>query len=274
MDAKLQRRVQRYGWDAAAPLYQDAWSEQLKPAHDLLLELAALKQGMRVLETACGTGLVTVRAADFVTPGGSILATDIADEMVKETAKHAVSRGFHNVETARGDAEDLAVEAGSFDAALCALGLMYVPDRLKALSKMRQAVKPGGHVAALVWGERRNCGWAEIFPIVDAQVNSEVCPLFFSLGAPGALAAAMTSAGLSHIEERRQVTELVFPDEEALLFAQIDGGAVALAAKRFSLESRREVRGSFLRSVSQYRRDDGSYAIPGEFVAAAGVCPT
>jgi ubiquinone/menaquinone biosynthesis C-methylase UbiE len=271
MDAKLQRRVQRYGWDAAAAVYESAWREQLKPAHDALLEMAALKPGMRVLEIACGTGLVTMRVASCVTPGGSVFATDIADEMVTEAANRAISNDFHNVETARMGAEDLGVEDATFDAALCALGLMYVPDPIKALSEMRRAVKPGRRVAVAVWGERRNCGWAEIFPIVDSHVNSEVCPLFFSLGIPGTLTAAMTSVGATQIEERRHAVELKFPDQEALLSAQIDGGAVALAAKRFSPETRREVSAAFLESVSKYRRDDGSYAIPGEFVTAIGI---
>ena len=66
--------------------------------------------------------------------------------------------------------DDLAVEEGSFDAAVCALGLMYVPDPGRAAVSMAKAVRSGGRVVATVWGERRNCGWAEIFPIVDARV--------------------------------------------------------------------------------------------------------
>lgn len=271
MDAKLQRRVQRYGWDAAAQTYESAWGEQIRPAHDALLELVALKPGMRVLEIACGTGLVTLRAAGAVAPGGSVFASDIANEMLAETAKNAVSRGLQNVETARMEAENLVVEADCFDSAICALGLMYVPDPVKALTEMRRAVKPGGGVAAVVWGERRNCGWAEIFPIVDSHVQSDVCPLFFSLGPPGALVAAMTSAGLVRIEQRRQAVQMEFPDSETLLSAQIEGGPVALAAKRFSPEIREKVNSAFLASVAEHRRDDGSYSIPGEFVTAVGL---
>jgi len=271
MDARLQRRVQRYGWDAAAPTYESAWSEQLRPAHDVLLDMVALRPGMHVLEIACGTGLVTTRAACAVAPGGSVFASDIADEMVAETSKHAASRGLQNVETARMEAEKLAVEDNVFDAALCALGLMYVPDPVKALAEMCRGVKSGGRVAVTVWGERRKCGWADIFPIVDAHVQSDVCPLFFSLGGPGALVIAMASARLSQIEQRRQEVGIVFPDEESLLFAQIDGGPVALAAKRFSPGIRQEVNTAFLASVSEYRRVDGSYAIPGEFVTAVGL---
>ena len=271
MDGKLQRRVQRYGWDAAAPVYESSWGERLKPAQDTLLVMATLKPGMRVLEVACGTGLVTLRVAESVMPGGSVFATDIADEMVTETTTQAASKGLNNVEAFRMGAEDLAIEDGSFDAALCALGLMYVPDPDKAISEMRRAVRQGGRVTVTVWGERRNCGWAGIFPIVDAHVQSEVCPLFFSMGAPGALSSAMTSVGLTNIKERRHAVDLEWPDEQSLLSAQIDGGAVALAAKRFSLETRREVETAFLESVSEYQRNDGSYAIPGEFVTVAGL---
>ena len=61
-------------------------------------------------------------------------------------------------------------EEGGFDAAVCALGLMYLPDPGEAVASMARATRPGGRVVATVWGERRNCGWAELFPIVDARV--------------------------------------------------------------------------------------------------------
>ena len=56
MEPSLQRRVQRYGWDKAALYYESAWQHQLRPAHDLLLEMAALQEGEKVLDIACGTG--------------------------------------------------------------------------------------------------------------------------------------------------------------------------------------------------------------------------
>jgi ubiquinone/menaquinone biosynthesis C-methylase UbiE len=270
MEARLQRRIQRYGWDAASQAYDNAWASQLRPSHDALLKIASLHPGMRVLEIACGTGLVTMRIADTVLPGGSVFATDIAGEMVTETTNQAILRGFDNVEVARMEAENLPLDDDSFDVAICALGLMYIPDPVRALEEMCRVVKPGGIVAVTVWGERRNCGWAGIFPIIDAQVKSEVCPLFFSMGVPNALAISMESAGLGQLEQRRQAVDMIFPNDDSLLHAQIDGGAVALAAKRFSRETREEVDSAFLASVSAYRQEDGSYKIPGEFVSAIG----
>ena len=245
--------------------------DQLRPAHDLLLDMALLEPGMRALEVACGTGLVTLRIAEQVWPEGSVYATDISGEMVTATAAQAALKGIDNVSTARADGEALDVEDATFDTAICALGLMYVVEPVNALAEMRRAVRPGGRVTVTVWGERKRCGWADIFPIVDAEVSSEVCPLFFSLGAPGALANAMTAAGLGQIEERRLPAILKFPDEDAVIEAQIDGGAVALAAKRFDQDTRQRVNTAFLESVAAYRQADGSYEIPGEFVTATGV---
>ena len=78
MDARLQRRVQRYGWDKAVEYYENSWKEQLEPAQTRMLEVADLKSGERVLDTACGTGLVTLRAASLVGSGGEVIGTDIS----------------------------------------------------------------------------------------------------------------------------------------------------------------------------------------------------
>ncbi|HEY6633935.1 MAG TPA: methyltransferase domain-containing protein [Rhizobiaceae bacterium] len=267
MEAKLQLRVQRYGWDAASELYEDGWRGPLAPAQQTLLRVADIRPGERVIEAACGSGLVTRALAEAVGPSGHVLATDLSQNMVDLTARHSVGYGW--VETARRSADDLGGE-GAFDLAACALGLMYVPDPGKAVSSMARAVKPGGRVVATVWGERRNCGWAEIFPIVDARVVSEVCPLFFASGAPGSLKRDFEQAGLRGTEEHRQREELEFADERALLSAMLLGGPVALAVKRFTPEIMAEVEQEFLASVKDHRAADGSYRIPGEFVTVIG----
>jgi len=82
MQPKLQRRIQRYGWDKAVDEYEPSWKQQLQPAHRYLLQMTALRPGERVLDVACGTGLVTLQAAAQVGTTGSVVGTDIADKML------------------------------------------------------------------------------------------------------------------------------------------------------------------------------------------------
>ncbi|PWJ21623.1 class I SAM-dependent methyltransferase [Jannaschia seohaensis] len=270
MDARLQLRVQRYGWDAAAPHYHESWEAQLRPAHDRLLDLAGAGQGQRIVETACGSGLVTMRLAAQVGPDGQVLATDLSEQMVRDLRMRLARTGMANVETARMAAESLDIPDAAFDMAICALGLMYTPDPGQAVAEMARVVRPGGTVAATVWGERRNCGWAEVFPIVDARVASDVCPLFFGTGGPGSLARLFEAAGLVGLREHRHAEVLVFGSDAEVTDAVLLGGPVALAVKRFGAEVWEEVRQEFLASVAGFRQADGSYRIPGEFVTVTG----
>ena len=268
MEARLQLRVQRYGWDKAAPHYEDFWSAQLRPAQDLMLELAALQPGERVLDIACGTGLVTFRAADAVGTAGFIAASDISESMVAAVAAAAAARGIAG-DFRRMDAEVLEHPDGGFDAVLCALGLMYVAEPPNALREMRRVLRPGGRAAAVVWGARRNCGWAEIFPIVERRTASDVCPMFFQLGTGGTMADQFRAAGFDDVREERISVPIVFPTADSAVGAAFIGGPVALAHSRFDSATRWSAYTEYLESIDAYRRGD-AYHVPGEFVAVVG----
>ena len=269
MQAKLQRRIQRYGWDRAVNDYEQAWRRQLEPAHTRLLEMAHLQAGEQVLDVACGTGLVTLRAAQQVAPNGIVVGTDIAEKMVEQARHTATVQHVHNVFFDRMGAEDLQLPDGLFDVALCALGLMYVPDPVQALREMYRTLKLGGRAVAAVWGQRARCGWAEIFPIVDARVKSEVCPLFFLLGSQDLLARNFEKAGFKDVVTQRLATTLCYASAEDACGAAFAGGPVAMAYSRFSETTRQEAHAEYLASIEPYRIGDG-YAIPGEFVVVSG----
>ena len=74
--------------------------------------------------------------------------------MVNLAAEEARTLGLAQVRFERMDAEALTFDAATFDVALCALGLMYVPDPLKALTEMHRVLRPGGRAVAAVWGAR------------------------------------------------------------------------------------------------------------------------
>jgi SAM-dependent methyltransferase len=216
--------------------------------------------------------LVSFRAADAVGETGAVVGTDISGEMVETARRNAARRGIGNARFERCDAEDLDLDCDPFDAALCGLGLMYVPDPVKALAEMGRLLKPGGRVAAAVWGARAKCGWAEIFPITDACVASEVCPMFFHLGTGAMLAHSFTQAGLSGIRCQRLEVTLTYASADAALGAAFRGGPVALAYNRFDEATKQAVHTAYLDSIAAYRNGEG-YEIPGEFVATIGENP-
>ncbi|MHB1326798.1 MAG: class I SAM-dependent methyltransferase [Gemmatimonadales bacterium] len=272
MDSRLQLRVQRYGWDRAAPDYERGWAAQLRPAQDRLMSLAALGSGERVLDLACGTGLVTLRAAEAVGPSGSVVATDISDAMVAAVTAEAARRSLTWVTAHRADAESFPFDDASFDAVLCGLGLMYAPDPLGSLAGALRVIRPGGRFVAAVWGARNKCGWAEIFPIVERRVASEVCPLFFQLGTGDALRLAMEAAGYGSVTVEHLETILEYDSADTALAAAFLGGPVAMAYSRFDQPTRSDVQGEYLESIAPFRHGEG-YRIPGAFVVARGDKP-
>jgi len=272
MDPRLQRRVQRYGWDLAAADYEPLWQAQLAVAQDALLERAALAPGEHVLDVACGTGLVTFRAGRAVGPRGRALGVDLSSGMVEAARRRAPDPQAPPVAFARMDAEALDLPDAGFDVALCALGLMYVPDPARALAEMHRVLRPGGRIVLAVWGERARCGWSAVFPIVDAEVASDVCPLFFSLGQGDALAQLCCAAGFAAIAHQRIPATLHYPDTDAACDAAFVGGPVALAWSRFGPDVRARVRERYAVAIAPWR-DGSGYAIPGEFVVASGAVP-
>lgn len=271
MEPKLQRWVQRQGWDRASSCYERYWSEQLRPAIELLLETAGLQPGEHVLDVAAGTGAVTFPAAAAVGASGRVLATDLSPKMVDEVARRAAEGGWQHIAAECRGAEVLDADA-SFDAALCSLGLMYVPSPADAAHGLFRAVRPGGRAVVSVWGDRARCGWAEIFPIVDARVTSDVCPMFFALGHAGALTSLLRAAGFVDVQESRLGVELRYTDAGEALGAAFLGGPVALAASRFSDDDRRSAHAEYLASIERYA-DGPGYRVPGEFVIASARRP-
>ena len=270
MEPDLQRRIQRYGWDKAAPYYENFWQNQLRPAQDLLMEMANLQPGESVADIACGTGLISFRASEKVGDQGRVLGTDLSDQMIQTASAVANKKKHHNIQFVRMDAESLDIKDSTFDAALCALGLMYVPEPIKAIREMYRILKPGGKAVFAVWGQRIHCGWAEIFPIVDKRVTSEVCPMFFQTGNPGMLKLSLETSGFSSVEVKTISTFLIYHSAEEACGAAFAGGPVALAYHKFSETVKKEAEAEYLASIKPYKKGK-IYEVPGEFVVARGI---
>ena len=202
----------RAQWQAAA----EAWhrwgpflGRWLGDATETMFDLARIGPGSRVLDVAAGAGEQSIGAARRVGASGHVLATDIAPALLERAAADAKAAGVSNLETLELDGEALdTLPAGSFDAAISRVGLIYFPDQQRALAGMRRALRPGGRVSAVVYSTpERNAFFSIPVKIIRERARLPAPlpgqPGPFSLGAEGALEAAFAKAGLHDIEVRR-----------------------------------------------------------------------
>lgn len=115
------------------------------PASAGLLAAADLKAGERVLDVACGTGIIARLAAARVGPTGSVSAIDVASDMI-DVAKATPAPTEPAIEWHVGDATSLPFDDEQYDVVTCQMGLMFVEDRTAAVAEMRRALVPGGRV--------------------------------------------------------------------------------------------------------------------------------
>ena len=192
---------------AVAEQWQSGKAQRAKAnaaANEMMLDLANLRPGNRVLDVAAGTGDQTLMAAQRVGPTGYVLATDISANMLNLASDAARESGLTNVETRVMDAENIDLDADSFDAVICRQGLMLLSNPHKALVGMRRAVKPKGKVVALVWStEEKNPYQGLPFAIVRRIRNMPAPtagqPGMFTLGAPSLLEGVFRAAGFLEI---------------------------------------------------------------------------
>jgi ubiquinone/menaquinone biosynthesis C-methylase UbiE len=117
-------------------------------ADDLVARLP-IAPGMRVLETACGTGIVTRRLAARLGEGAGLVATDLNQAMVDHARTLVPSSG--QVEWRTADATDLPFPDQAFDAVVCQFGLMFFPDKAAAAREAFRVLRPGGAYLFNVW---------------------------------------------------------------------------------------------------------------------------
>jgi len=204
------KETTREQWQSAARAWND-WTPLLRawlgPATEIMLDMAKVRAGHRVLDVAAGSGDQSLQAAEHVGSSGHVLATDISENIVAFAAENARKAGYRNIETRVLDGEDLDVPEGTFDAVISRVGLIYFPDQQKALAGMKRALKPGGRVAAIVYSTAENNKFFSI-PVSVIRRRANLPPPLpgqpgpFSLGGAGVLEETFRKAGFRDVESR------------------------------------------------------------------------
>lgn len=277
-DAVQYKETTRQQWQAAARPWND-WGPFLRswlgPATEIMLDMAQIGKGSRVLDVAAGAGDQTLQAAARVGSDGHVLATDIAADILVFAEANAKRAGFSNVDTAVMDGEELDVPVGAFDAVISRVGLIYFPDQQKALAGMKRALKPGGRVAAIVYSTPEKNGFFSV-PVSIIRRRAELPPPLpgqpgpFSLGGTGILEQLFRDAGFWEVESRTVAAPVKMSSAaECVRFERESFGALHQMLAGLDEKGREAAWAEIGEALSSFESASG-FEGPCELVVAAG----
>ena len=198
----------RQQWEDAAEAWHhwgDVLEQWLGRATERMLDGAGVVPGAHVLDVAAGAGGQTIAAARRVGAGGRVLATDISPTILTYAVKSAAEAGVTNVETLEADGEALdALGEGTFDSVISRVGLIYFPDRHRALTGMHHVLRDGGRLAAVVYSPPdRNRFFSLPVSIIRQRAGLPAPapgqPGPFCLGDPHVLRSTLADAGFRDV---------------------------------------------------------------------------
>jgi len=277
-DPLAYKNTTREQWQAAAePWYR--WGPRLEEwlggATELMLDMAHLGDGSRVLDVAAGAGGQSIAAAGRVGPEGSVLATDISENILAFAERCATEAGVGNVATRVMDGEELDVEEGFFDAVISRVGFIYFPDQQAAFQGMRRALKPGGRLAGIVYSTPEANGFFSIPVSIIRRRAALPAPLPgqpgpFSFGAPGVIEGAYEEAGFTDVEVRRVSAPVRMRSAaECVQFERESFGALHQMLAGLSERERAEAWREIEDELSKFETGDG-FEGPCELLVSGG----
>lgn len=264
----------RTTWNESAPKYGELLRNLDKFNPDIL-GAASPRKGDRVLDVATGPGEPALSIAPLVGPTGSVVGIDLSERMVEVARQNA--KGVDNAEFRVMDAEKLEFPDASFDLVVCRFGLQIVTDPDRCIAEIRRVLKPGGRVAATVWGpgERVPAIHVIIGPMLEYAEPDETgyIPTPYEMGGDGELVEILLKAGFRDAAEKRVTHDWTFRDAKTYFDATLKGTPIGHSLSEEDEPTQKAVLAKTAKNLEQWTLADGSVRLPAEAVVVAGVRP-
>lgn len=212
----LDRKAAEFYEKSFVPAIFDEWAR-------ILVSAADISPGQRVLDAACGTGIVARRANEHVGNDGDVVGLDLNPSMIE------VARQIRpDLQWREGDVTNLPFDDESFDVVLCQAALMFVPEPVAALREMHRVLRPGGKLAVQVFGE--SAGYDVTADIVEQVAGEDEAAMFrmpFVLSDRSDFESLFAEAGIEPVTVETRQAAARFSSLETFLRTEIDAWILA-----------------------------------------------
>jgi ubiquinone/menaquinone biosynthesis C-methylase UbiE len=222
-----------------------------------LVEAAALHTGERVVDVACGTGIVARLAAEQVGSGGAVTGVDVNPGML--AVARSVPAAGAAIDWHEADAAATGLPDAASDVALCQLGLQFFADRPAALWELRRLLKPGGRIVVSVAGPA-----SPMFEVLERALADHVSPeaagfvaTVFSLSESSELERLLDGAGFDAISVERRARRLRLPPPAEFLWQYVSSTPLAPALGRLDETARGALARDVVAQWERFAGDDG-----------------
>lgn len=228
------------------------------PLAEQLVAAAALRPGERVLDVACGTGVVARLAADQVGPAGSVAGADVNPGMLAVARTVATSSGRTSIQWYETAAEAMPLPDAAYDVVFCQLALQFFADKTAALREMRRVLAPGGRAYASVPAP------TAFFGVLEQAVTRHVGPAIgvfvgqvFSLNDSGELEGLFRNAGFDEVHVRIETRPVRLPAARDFLWQYVYSTPLAGAVGQLNGEGRAALEQDVVAGWERWAADGG-----------------
>jgi ubiquinone/menaquinone biosynthesis C-methylase UbiE len=238
------------------------------PVSRELLQAADVRPGERVLDVACGTGLIARLASERVGAGGAVTGVDIAADMI-DVAKSVPAP--HAIDWRVADAASLPIADASVDVVLCQMGLMFMDNRAGAVSEMRRVLVPSGRVVIVTPGRIQ-----PVYEVMERAIVEHISRALgsfvsavFAMDDPDALAALVSEAGFRDASATVSTTTFRLPPPAEFVWWYINLTPMAALVEQATEQAKAAMEQQFV-AGAQAHVVDGMTVVEQPLVIATG----